>query len=103
MYRNASIMKTYKILVIHLMNIMISLGKKCTSNTYSKFYEAAHNNDMCVARMYVEENRCCPTDTSSNHGNSALWIAQQMGHLQMVAYLESVNCNIIGGGTYLGV
>ena len=96
-------MKIFKIIGINLMNIILSHGKDCASDAYSKFYEAAHNNDMCIARMYVEENHCCPTDTSSNHGNSALWIAQQMGHLEMVAFLESVNCNIIGGGTYFGV
>ena len=70
----------------------------CPPDTYNKFYEAAHNNNMDKVRIYVEENGCCP-NVGTISKNDALWIARERGNVHVVAYLESVLCgkNVVVG------
>ena len=71
----------------------------CPSDTYNRFYEAAHNNDLDKVRIYVENNGCCPNVNGGTYGNDALWVARRRGNVHVVAYLESVLCgkNVVVG------
>ena len=72
---------------------MISVeNRRCPSDAYNLFYEAAHNNEMDKVRRYVEDYGCCPNVDSGTYGHDALWVAGSRGNVDVVAYLESVLC-----------
>ena len=77
---------------IYSIKILISFVPACTYEDYGKFYEAAHNNVMTEVVRYVEEHNCCPAVVDGMYGKTALWVAEQRGNDEILAYLKTADC-----------